>query len=177
MLINKNDKSKIYALNILGDVQKGRKNLGPEMPVIVYRLFMYSLRDTLEERYGLDTTIQILRECGKKAGVEFADKVLDLSLNQDAFLIHLQQVLSDFKIGILRIEYFDNQYHKAVFTISEDVDCSGLPVLGMTVCNYDEGFLEGILSMYTGHPYNVTEIDCWAKGDRVCRFKAVESSE
>lgn len=47
-----------------------------------------------------------------------------------------------------------------------------LPVLGETVCNYDEGFLSGILSVYTGKPYAAIEIDCWATGDRVCRFRA-----
>ncbi|WP_394924017.1 V4R domain-containing protein [uncultured Robinsoniella sp.] len=169
-------KPNIYSLDILGDVQTGRKNLGPEMPVIVYRLFMYSLRDTLEQEYGSNKTVQILRECGKKAGMEFAEKVLDLSLGMDSFLIHLQNVLADYKIGILRMESFDDKKRKAVFTISEDVDCSGLPVLGMAVCNYDEGFLDGILEKYTGNSYTVTEIDCWAKGDRVCRFEAVEGS-
>lgn len=168
-------KSKIYSLDVLGDIETGRKNLGPEMPVIVYRLFMYSMRDTLEEQYGMDETVRILRNCGKKAGREFAEKVLDLSLDMDAFLIHLQKILSDFKIGILRMEGFDEKRRRAVFTISEDVDCSGLPVLGMAVCNYDEGFLDGILERYTGHQYTVTEIDCWAKGDRVCRFEAVEA--
>ena len=157
-------KPDIYSLEILGDVRTGRKNLGSEMPVIVYRLFMYSMRET----------IRILRECGKKAGTEFAKKVLDLSLERDSFLIHLQNILSEYKIGILRIEAFDEGNRKAVFTISEDVDCSGLPVLGMAVCNYDEGFLNGILQEYTGQSYTVTEIDCWAKGDRVCRFEAVK---
>ncbi|MBS5081861.1 MAG: V4R domain-containing protein [Clostridiales bacterium] len=171
---NESRKPLIYSLDVLGDVQTGRRNLGPEMPVIVYRLFMYSMRDTLEQQYGLEKTVQILRDCGKKAGMEFAEKVLDLTLDMDAFLIHLQKILSDFKIGILRIESFDDKERKAVFTISEDVDCSGLPILGMAVCNYDEGFLDGILKKYTGNSYKVTEIDCWAKGDRVCRFEAVE---
>lgn len=167
-------KPDIYSLEILGDVRTGRKNLGSEMPVIVYRLFMYSMRDTLEQKFGQEETIRILRECGKKAGTEFAKKVLDLSLERDSFLIHLQNILSEYKIGILRIEAFDEGNRKAVFTISEDVDCSGLPVLGMAVCNYDEGFLNGILQEYTGQSYTVTEIDCWAKGDRVCRFEAVK---
>ena len=27
-----------------------------------------------------------------------------------------------------------------------------------------------ILQAYTGKPYEVREVDCWANGDRVCRF-------
>lgn len=45
-------------------------------------------------------------------------------------------------------------------TVSEDLDCSGLPITGTTVCDYDEGFLSGILEVYTGKPFQVKEIDC-----------------
>ena len=54
--------------------------------------------------------------------------------------------------------------------MSEDVDCSGLPVTGKAVCNYDEGFIAGILKVYTDKDYLVEEIDCWSTGARVCRF-------
>lgn len=47
-----------------------------------------------------------------------------------------------------------------------------LPVLGETVCNYDEGFIAGVLSTYSGKMYTAVEVDCWATGDRVCRFHA-----
>ena len=55
-------------------------------------------------------------------------------------------------------------------TVSEDLDCSGLPIYGETVCNYDEGFIAGIFYVYTGKEFNVKEIDCWSTGDRTCRF-------
>lgn len=45
-------------------------------------------------------------------------------------------------------------------------------MLGETVCNYDEGFVAGILSLYSDKPYRAVEVDCWATGDRVCRFRA-----
>jgi predicted hydrocarbon binding protein len=41
------------------------------------------------------------------------------------------------------------------------------------VCTYDEGFIAGILERYTGKPFNVKEIDCWASGGRICRFHAL----
>ena len=40
------------------------------------------------------------------------------------------------------------------------------------MCNDDEGFLSGVLSVYTNKPYTALEINCWATGDRVCRFRA-----
>ena len=51
------------------------------------------------------------------------------------------------------------------------MDCSCLPITGENVCTYDEGFIAGILNEYTGKTYDVREIDCWASGERVCRFK------
>ena len=75
------------------------------------------------------------------------------------------------KIGVLRIESIDEKSGRIYLTVSEDADCSGLPVLGETVCNYDEGFLAGVLSAYFGRPYIAVEVDCWATGDRVCRFR------
>lgn len=80
--------------------------------------------------------------------------------------------MQELKIGVLRIEDVNEETGKIILTVAEDADCSGLPVLGETVCNYDEGFIAGILSLYSGKPYTAIEVDCWATGDRVCRFHA-----
>lgn len=156
----------------IGDIEKGRLNLGEEMPVLVYRLFQYTMRSTLEKELGKETMIHVFREAGRVAGTEFANNVLDLSLDMDNFIAQLQKMLVDLKIGIMRIEKFDPETGSAVLTIGEDLDCSGLPISGETVCNYDEGFLAGVLSAYTKKSYDVIEVDCWATGDRVCRFEA-----
>ena len=55
-------------------------------------------------------------------------------------------------------------------TISEDLDCSGLPELDYEVCKYDEGFIAALLESFTGKSFQVKEIDCWCTGDRTCRF-------
>ena len=81
------------------------------------------------------------------------------------------------KIGILRIESFDAETGEFVLTVAEDLDCSGLPPTNEVVCTYDEGFLSGILDVYSGKKYHVREIDCWANGDRVCRFNGKVISE
>ncbi|MEA5003693.1 MAG: V4R domain-containing protein [Christensenella sp.] len=156
----------------LGDIKNGRINLGEQMPVEVYRLFQYTLRDVLVNELGKDKMIELFRKAGEKAGSTFYQANLGQKLDFDDFIAQLKTVLSQSKIGILRIEKFDAATGKAILTVAEDLDCSGLPVLGETVCNYDEGFIAGILSEYTGKEYIVTEIDCWATGDRVCRFEA-----
>ena len=161
-----------FTWDSIGDVVDGRRNLGEGMPVYVYRLFQFTIKDELAKRFGNEVTVDIFRKAGELAGTEFAKHMLDLSLPLDAFMAHLRTVLEESKIGILRIEKFDSTTGEAVLTVGEDLDCSGLPITGETVCNYDEGFLAGILTVYTKRNYVVTEVDCWATGSRVCRFEA-----
>lgn len=89
----------------------------------------------------------------------FARTYLDLTLEFSAFISQLQRRLEEFRIGVLRMEEAEEGTGKMVLTISEDADCSGLPAIGEMVCNYDEGFLSGLLTAYTGKPYSVEEIN------------------
>lgn len=168
----KSENENRFSWDSIGNVEEGRKNLGEEMPVFVYRLFQFTMKDELINQFGLEKTIEVFRKAGELAGVEFANHMLDITLPFDDFVAHLQGILKDSKIGILRIEKFDFETGAAVLTVGEDLDCSGLPITGETVCNYDEGFLGGILKVYTKKDYVVTEVDCWATGSRVCRFEA-----
>ena len=155
----------------LGDIQEGRPNLGNSTSVTMYRLMQYSLRDVLIRRFGPDLAGEILYESGKSAGKEFCKNLLDTSDEGDAFIAELQHVLKEHGVGIFRVEEaLENQ--NMTITIAEDLDCSGLPMSDETVCDYDEGFLAGVLESYTGNPFHVREVDCWATGDRVCRFQA-----
>ena len=162
---------KQFSWESLGDLKTGRENLGDEMPVIVYRLMQYTLMDVLSKEFGIEEANEFFRKSGFLAGKEFAKNVLDLKLGFDEFIAHLQETLKAFKIGVLRMEFSDAETGELVLTIGEDLDCSGLPVTNENVCVYDEGFIAGILKAYTGKNYTVSEIDCWASGARVCRFR------
>lgn len=151
---------------------QGRKNLGDQIPVLIYRMLEYSLKFELQNRFDKETQVEVFRAAGRSAGKWFAKNCLNLDQSLDAFVSELQQAMQTYKIGVLRIESVDETSGKIVLTVSEDADCSGLPVLGETVCNYDEGFIAGILSKYTGKDYEAIEVDCWATGNRVCRFHA-----
>ena len=170
-LFDPEDENK-FTWDSIGDVVDGRRNLGEDMPVYVYRLFQFTIKDVLAKRFGNEATVELFRQAGELAGREFASHLLNLELPLDQFISHLRTVLEESKIGILRVEKFDAETGDAVLTVGEDLDCSGLPVTGETVCNYDEGFLAGILKVYTKKDYVVTEVDCWATGSRVCRFEA-----
>jgi uncharacterized protein len=155
----------------LGDIELGRPNLGSMTPVIVYSLMEYTFKDVMSKELGMKKTAELFVKAGKLAGEQFCTNLLDISLPFDEFIAQLQEKLIELKIGILRIEATDIEKLNITVTISEDLDCSGLPVFGETVCDYDEGFLEGVLSTYTGKQLKVKEIDCWATGDRTCRFE------
>ena len=156
----------------LGDITLGRTSLGQSMPVIVYRLMQYTIVGELKERYGEDAANDITRSSGFRAGIAFAENVLEPTDDFSVFIADLQQKLKELSIGILRIEKADLDTLDIILTVSEDLDCSGLPVTDDTVCVYDEGFIGGILYNFTGKIFNVREIDCWATGDRTCRFVA-----
>lgn len=156
----------------LGDVAIGRPNLGASTSIAAYRLMQYTLRDVIATRFGVGIANEVLLEAGKLAGTEFCRNLLDTGLDFNGFIADLQEKLRELGIGILRIEKADLATREFVLTVCEDLDCSGLPVTGEAVCEYDEGFFAGILGMYTGKEFHVKEVDCWASGERTCRFEA-----
>jgi predicted hydrocarbon binding protein len=161
----------IFSWESLGDIKEGRGSLGEEMPVLVYRLMQFTIFSVLTKDLGREKADHYLRESGLLAGTEFAKNVLNLKADFDTFIAELQIKLRELKIGIMRIESVNEKTGEIFLTVGEDLDCSGLPITGENVCTYDEGFIAGILAVYTGKVYTVHEVDCWASGDRVCRFK------
>jgi predicted hydrocarbon binding protein len=159
-----------FEWNDLGDITAGRPNLGQYTRVSVYRLMQFTLRSTLLKEFGAERTRNIFYESGKLAGIEFGRNILNINLDLDDFIADLHLKLIDYSIGVLKIEKADIENMNFTLTISEDLDCSGLPVYGETVCDFDEGFIAGIFYLYTNKEFNVKEIDCWSTGDRTCRF-------
>ena len=168
--VSDGDRPSQFTWGSIGDLLEGRPTLGFDMPVLVYRLFQYTLKDVLAREVGREKTAELFQAAGHLAGLYFAQNLLDLSGDFDYFIANLQRSLLDLKIGVLRVEGADLASFAFTLTVAEDLDCSGLPVTGETVCSYDEGFIAGIFEAYCGRPFLVREIDCWASGGRVCRF-------
>jgi uncharacterized protein len=154
----------------IGDIKLGRPNLGPTTYVAVYRLMQYTMRAVLEKEFGDEKARKLFYTAGYVAGSAFCISNLDTKLPFNDFMALLQKKLLELSMGILKIEKSDADQMKIVLTVSEDLDCSGLPVNGYTVCDYDEGFIAGIMNVYTGYDFDVKEIDCWSTGERTCRF-------
>ncbi len=157
---------------LIGDLEEGRPNLGNTTRLEVYRLMQFCFRDVLAKRYGAATTDEIFFEAGRLAGNEFYRNVVGQAADFNELIQALQEHLLDLKIGILRLEEANLDKSSLILTVSEDLDCSGLPEMDDEICIYDEGFIAGLLEAHTGKEYDVKEIDCWCTGDRTCRFEA-----
>jgi len=168
-----NEKRKYeFSWALLGNVEEGRPNIGNTTRVEVYRLMQFTFRDVMEKKLGVETTDQVFYDAGNLAGRAFYDHYLKGVKDLSDFINQLQELLRELGIGILRIEQMDMEKGELVLTVSEDLDCSGLPENGIEICTYDEGFISALLESFTGTPFTVKEIDCWCTGDRTCRFLA-----
>jgi len=166
------DRNYKFSWNLIGDLKLGRPNLGSSMRVEVYRLMQFTLRDILEAQFGTQKTDEVFHSAGKLAGMEFYKAFFGHITEFNEFVKVLQETLRELGIGILRVEQADRVKGSFVLTVSEDLDCSGLPELGYGVCVYDEGFIAGLLESFTGARYKVKEVDCWCTGGRTCKFTA-----
>jgi hypothetical protein len=120
----------------------------------------FTFRDVIEQSYGSAEADRLFYEAGLLAGKAFYHNILGGVGSFDDLISKLQAALQQMGIGILRVEKSDLQAGSLVLTISEDLDCSGLPELDFEICTYDEGFIAGILESYTGMPFKVKEVDC-----------------
>jgi predicted hydrocarbon binding protein len=156
--------------DLIGDIEEGRPNLGPQVDLDMYRLMQFTMRDTLEKRYGPDVTDEIFYAAGKLAGTEFYENHIKPVSSVDEFVVKTQQVLRDKRIGVLRLEEAILDEGRVTLTIDEDLDCSGLPELDYETCVYDEGFVSALFESFTNNKWKAEEIDCWCTGARTCRF-------
>ncbi len=161
-----------FSWELLGDIALGRPNLGQYTRLEVYRLMQFCFRDVMEKELGMETADKIFYDAGKLAGCQFYNNALDKVSDFNEFTKQLQAVMKEMGIGIFRVEKSDIENGSFVFTVSEDLDCSGLPELEYEICTYDEGFIAGLLESFTGRRFKVKEVDCWCTGDRTCRFTA-----
>jgi uncharacterized protein len=157
---------------LIGDIGLGRPNLGHFVDIALYRLMQFTFRDVLEQDLGTGKTDELFYRAGKLAGVNFYQQYFRHLDDFNQFMKSLQQMLKDLGMGVLRVEKADMAKGSLVLTVSEDLDCSGLPELDYEVCKYDEGFIAGLLESFSGQPFTVREVDCWCTGGRTCRFVA-----
>jgi predicted hydrocarbon binding protein len=154
------------------DMELARPKLGPNTRVEIYRLFQFTLRDVLEQNFGTEMADTLFRGAGLLAGKAFFEKFLNDAKDVSSLVTKIQESFRSLGIGIFRVENTATDNSHFVFTVEEDLDCSGLPDNSNFVCVYDEGFIQGLLESFSEKQFDVREIDCWCNGARICRFEA-----
>lgn len=149
-----------------------RPALGKKTELEIYRLFQFTLRDILEQRFGTDTTDEVFRAAGRMAGKAFFEHYCSSAKTITELANVIQEKFKELAIGIVRFEKVDLEKMEIQLTVDEDLDCSGLPDTDDQICVYDEGLIQGMLEAFTNKPFRVRETDCWCSGERVCRFTA-----
>ena len=81
--------------------EKSRSNLGETLPVLVYRMLEYSIKDELISRFDKDTQIDIFRKAGQRSGEYFARNMLHLDQPVNQFISELQAKMQELKICLL----------------------------------------------------------------------------
>jgi predicted hydrocarbon binding protein len=157
---------------ITSNVQDIMPKMGDQINLIPYRMLQYTVRDIAEQKIGTEACDQLFYDAGEVTGTFFFDNFMaeykNLPLN--GFVGELQRILKELGVGVLGVEKADAEKGEFTLTVSEDLDCSGLPDLGIEVCNYDEGFIASVFCKFTGVAFHAKEVDCWCSGDRTCRF-------
>jgi uncharacterized protein len=165
-----------FDINIIGDLRKGRPTLGNSMSVAVYRLIVYSLRAELINRFGKEEVENIFYQSGQLIG-ETVHSSFMVNVNDESELYSsISSFFLNAKIGRFEVKKsYENG--EMLFSLSEDIDCSGLASDGETKCSIDEGIISGILSSFYQKTYITKEVGCWGTGEKSCFFKSVALKE
>lgn len=83
----------VFSWDFIGDIQKGRPNLGNSVSIEAYRLFLYTMRDVLEESYGTEESEKILYRAGFLAGENVVENYLPGYTLFDDFVAALHDLL------------------------------------------------------------------------------------
>jgi len=142
----------------VGEVSKvSRPQLGPEMPVALFRVVrLIAMEDLLGRSAG-----SMLYNAGEKIG-------LTLDVKTPGDLVNLVEAL---KIG--KVDVVEATATRIIVDVYECVTCSGMERVGHAICHFEAGLVAGALQKITGASVFVKETRCiGGLGDETCRMEA-----
>ncbi len=131
-------------------------------PFEFFRLIFHTLRISLLTQ-GVDID-PILHEAGLKVGEALYEKVKDP--NMEIFLGNIASFWETHSLGSVEVKTLN----PLTISVQDCFECSGLPYLGRPACAFDSGILESLFSLYKEEEAKVKETECYALGDKACRF-------
>lgn len=134
-----------------------RIDKGDPKYVKTYRMVVYGILN-----YSRSLKTITLRASGYNLGKHLAEKGLIKSIDD------LPQVFIDQRIGLLDI--VDESFNNMKINIYECMSCYGIPNIGMPMCDFEAGVIQGALESLIGK--NITkEKYCWGLGYSFCGFE------
>lgn len=127
-----------------------------------FRLIFHTMRISLLTQ-GVDID-PILHEAGLKVGEALYEKVKDPDMS--TFLGNIANFWETHSLGSVEVK----EFQPLTISVEDCFECSGLPYLGRPACAFDSGILESLFSLYNNEEIKVKETQCYALGDKACRF-------
>ena len=84
----------------------------------------------------------------------------------------LKSWFHDMGLGELEVEVDEE---KVLVKLTHCLTCHMLPNVGLPLCDFERGIIDGVLEAVTGSEVLTKETLCWGLGDTVCQFEAYVS--
>lgn len=150
-----------------GYPEVGRIQLGSNKYINYMRLVRFLTMGSLLEIIGPIANRQ-LYEAGRTVGKSLAEKYgLSRGASFEEFVNKLQEILMKEGIGIPEVV---KEEDKVVVRLHECIASAGMANVGMTVCHFEAGIINGIYEAWSGQESETREVSCWGKGDNSCTF-------
>ena len=159
-----------FNISSIGDVSK-RVGLGNTVGLEMFRILRTAMVGLISFRMGEKEGGEAVYMAGKAVGGEIGRAFLGEIKDLNEFVTKVKDILSDLKVGILKVVSADTAKGKFVITVDECASCSGTPVTGQPICNFEGGIIAGLLKFFLKKEVKVVETKCWALGDKTCEFE------
>lgn len=103
------NKKELELADFMNYADGSRGNLGKDIPVTIYRLLEYSIREQLIRQFGKETQIQVFQDAGFRAEIKVQ---LMEDKNCELLFEYLRSILYDKEIQTLDITKLDEPYQK-----------------------------------------------------------------
>lgn len=141
-----------------------RPVLGNDIPLLVFRVFRHFSAGYMEEVLGRGAGV-VFQNAGRELGRE-AGKML-YKENATEYLTDVVQFVRDSKIGILKpVEFTDG---RLIVDLDECITCAGMTPIGKRICQFEVGFVAGIVETLTKQRPKAHESLCNMNSERCCQ--------
>jgi predicted hydrocarbon binding protein len=145
--------------------------MGNTVGLEMFRILRTSMVGLIAFRMGEKEAVEAIYMAGKAVGGEIGRTFLPEVKDLNEFVTKVKDILSDLKVGILKVVSADTAKGKFVIAVDECASCSGTPVIGQPICNFEGGIIAGLLKYFLKKEVKVVEVKCWALGDKTCEFE------